>query len=83
MEYKNLGPTGLKVSSLGFGFRDPALEDQYFSLLKSSYESGVNYFDTAEFYGYCNSQPIFGNCIKRLDVPRESRKSRDFNKAFL
>ena len=74
MDYKFLGPTGLKVSHLGFGcmtFDDLSQEDQYFEIFKKCFDSGVNFFDTAENYGNSNSEIIVGKCIKRLGCQRE------------
>ena len=74
MEYKFLGPTGLKVSRLSLGcmtFDDLAKEDHFFEVVKKCFEAGINFFDTAENYGNNNSEIILGRCIKRLNCPRE------------
>lgn len=75
MEYRFLGPTGLKVSALSYGtmtFDDFSKEDQYFEIFKKCFDSGINFFDTAESYGKKNSESeiILGHLIKRLNVPR-------------
>lgn len=74
MEYKFLGNTGLKVSHIGFGcmtFEDLAREDTYFEIFKKCFDSGINFFDTAENYANSNSEILLGRCIKRLNCPRE------------
>lgn len=74
MEYRFLGPTGLKVSCFGFGcmtFDDLSKEDQFFEIFKKAYDSGINFFDTAENYSNGNSEIILGKCIKRSKIPRE------------
>ena len=74
MEYRFLGPTGLKVSIFGFGnmmMRDKSQEDLYFAIFKRCYELGINFFDTAEVYGDNVSEEILGRLIKRLGAPRE------------
>lgn len=56
MEYRYLGNTGLKVSVISFGnwlnSDDPKLEERTFNLIKKAYSLGINFFDTAEIYGY-------------------------------
>lgn len=74
MEYKFIGPTGLKVSHLSLGcmtFDDLSKEDQYFEIFKKCFDSGINFFDTAENYGNNTSEILLGKCIKRLGCPRE------------
>ena len=75
MEYKNLGSTGLKVSVIGYGTGnislDPADQDNLKQIVKKAYDSGVNFFDTAEQYGYGNSEIALGKAFKELNLPRE------------
>lgn len=51
MEYRYLGKSGLQVSCLGFGnmvnFR-PEDEVENVAIIKTAYDAGVNFFDTAE-----------------------------------
>jgi aryl-alcohol dehydrogenase-like predicted oxidoreductase len=64
MEYRNLGHSGLKVSTLclgtmTFGEADEnsfmhgvgASEDVSFSIMDKALDSGINFFDTADVYG--------------------------------
>ncbi len=75
MQYKNLGSSGLKVSVLGFGTGilsdDKAQQENFKQMLKKAYDAGVNFFDTAEMYGYGKSEIALGKAIKELDLPRE------------
>jgi len=52
-------------------FEDLAKEDQCFEIFKKCFDSGINFFDTAENYGNNNSEIILGKCIKRLGCQRE------------
>ncbi|MFO7928450.1 MAG: aldo/keto reductase [Candidatus Humimicrobiaceae bacterium] len=65
MEYKSLGGTGIRVSSLGFGAlqfsRLPHVEA--INLVRTDYGAGVNFFDTAHLYPH--SEDILGKAIKR------------------
>ena len=80
MEYVNLGNTGLKVSRLclgtmtfGFKFRNIGAvgQEDANAMVKKAYESGINFFDTADMYSFGDSEEILGNALKILNVPRE------------
>ncbi len=62
-DYRILGRTGFKVSDIGCG---PALMTNE-NLLKAVIDSGVNIFDTAEFYGNGNNELLVGRAIKDFD----------------
>ena len=54
MKYKNLGRTGLKVSSLCLGtmnFGTYTKEEESFEIMDNALELGINFFDTANCYG--------------------------------
>ena len=75
MEYRTLGPTGLKVSVIGIGTPimndDPAKQETLKQVVKKAYDSGINFFDTAEMYGYGQAELALGKAIKELDISRE------------
>jgi aryl-alcohol dehydrogenase-like predicted oxidoreductase len=56
MIYNYLGRTGLKVSRLGFGnwltSDDPKAQEKMTKMVKLCYDAGINFFDTAEAYGF-------------------------------
>lgn len=56
MEYRLLGNTGLKISAIGFGNwlnSDNAEWQERTNLhVKKAWELGINFFDTAELYGF-------------------------------
>ena len=79
MEYVNLGRTGLKVSRLCLGCMtygraaDTALyphnawtldEDQSRPFLRQALELGINFFDTADYYGLGHSEEILGRALR-------------------
>ncbi|MBC9794686.1 aldo/keto reductase [Sinomicrobium weinanense] len=66
MEYKNLGNTGLKVSSLCLGtmtFGDGADETMCHKLYTLSRDKGINFFDCANVYAKGESERILGKLI--------------------
>lgn len=67
MEYRLLGNTGVKVSSLCFGtmsFGDEADETASAEMFNHCREVGVNFFDTADAYGMGRSEEILGGLIQ-------------------
>lgn len=38
--------------------------------MKKAWDLGINFFDTAEVYGYGEAEVQIGSAIRRLNVPR-------------
>lgn len=83
MDYRLLGRTGVRVSSIGLGcggfggigsevslFGRGENEDQAFALMDRAREMGINYFDTADSYGGGLSEQMVGRWMT-------SRAARD------
>ena len=75
MEYRYLGPTGMKVSLMGLGNMMNTYEEKdeamFTESLKVALDAGVNYLDTAEMYGFGAAESILGRSLKKLEVPRK------------
>jgi len=74
MIYREYGKTGVEVSAIGFGgmrFLDDDDVDQCASLVKASYDAGINYFDTAPGYG--KSEELFGVAFKEMLKTRDEK----------
>ena len=75
MEYRYLGNTGLKVSVLSFGnmvnILQPNKQQNMDESVKKCLEYGINYFDTAELYGFGDAEILLGNSLKTLNAKRE------------
>ena len=69
-----MGNTGLKVSRLSYGnwvnCPDGA-QEQANRMVKLAFDSGINFFDTAEVYGAGEGERQMGIALKALKVPRE------------
>ena len=68
MEYKNLGRTGLKVSQLCLGtmnFGPHTDEEDSYKIMDQALEEGINFFDTANVYGWKIGEGITENIIGR------------------
>jgi predicted aldo/keto reductase-like oxidoreductase len=66
LDYRTLGKTGLKVTTLGFGCMitsDP-------SVITRAADLGINYFDTARVYQHGNNEKMVGLALKgkRKDI---------------
>ena len=72
MEYRYLGNSGLRVSVVSFGnFVNWNDETLCTESVKYCLEHGINFFDTAEVYGFGKAETLFGKAFKTLNVPRE------------
>lgn len=68
MEYTNLGRTGLKVSRLCLGtmnFGPQTVESDSYAIMDHALESGINFFDTANVYGWKTGEGITEQIIGR------------------
>ena len=75
MVYRYLGNTGLKVSLIAFGTMlvDYSEESQqsWIKCAKLAFEAGVNYFDSAEVYGFGEGDKLLGRAIRENGWKRE------------
>ena len=74
MEYRFLGNTGLKVSSISLGswvtFGSQIDVDAAYKIMKEAYDQGVNFFDNAEGYAEGQAELVMGNVIKKAGWKR-------------
>jgi aryl-alcohol dehydrogenase-like predicted oxidoreductase len=67
MEYRQLGRSALKVSSIGLGcvtFGREIDEATSFAVMDHAHNRGINLFDTAEAYGEGASETVVGKWLK-------------------
>lgn len=76
MQYRVLGKSGLKISALSFGsyltFGHHVHDNNAENLMALAYDSGVNYFDTAEVYALGEAENMIGRCLKKIHWPRDT-----------
>ncbi|EDW14059.1 L-galactose dehydrogenase [Drosophila mojavensis] len=77
MEYRKLGGTNLRVSKIALGgatlsalFDKKFDEEEGIRTVQEAIKSGINYIDTAPFYGQGQSEQVLGKAL--MDVPREA-----------
>jgi aryl-alcohol dehydrogenase-like predicted oxidoreductase len=71
MQKRKLGKSGLEVSALGlgcmglsFGFGPAADKQDAIKLIRTAYDKGVTFFDTAEAYGPYANEEIVGEALE-------------------
>jgi voltage-dependent potassium channel beta subunit len=76
MQYRRLGPTGIKVSALSFGswvtFKNQVGVSDSVEMMAAAYDAGVNFFDNAQAYAKGESEEIMGAALKKLGWRRSS-----------
>jgi len=74
MEYRRLGRSGLKVSTLSLGswvtYHNQVDTNSAAEMLAAAFDAGINFFDNAEVYAAGKSESIMGAAIKQLGWPR-------------
>lgn len=60
LEYRPLGNTGLKVTTVGFG----CMITSDATVIERALDMGINYFDTARVYGRGNNERMVGAALK-------------------
>ncbi|MCE6990877.1 aldo/keto reductase [Dyadobacter sp. CY323] len=81
MKYNFLSNTGVLVSELCFGTMTfggegyweaigTLQQDEGNALVKTAFDSGINFFDTANVYSYGKSETILGQAFKDLGIRR-------------
>lgn len=75
MKYHEIGKTGMKVSSLGFGASSlggvfhELKEKQGIEAVFTAVESGINFIDVSPYYGYYKAETVLGKALK--DIKRD------------
>jgi aryl-alcohol dehydrogenase-like predicted oxidoreductase len=71
MEKRQLGKSGLEVSTLGlgcmglsFGYGPATDKNEGISLIRAAFERGVTFFDTAEAYGPFTNEELLGEALE-------------------
>ncbi len=74
MQYRRLGRSGLRVSTLSLGswvtYHNQVDAGQAVEMMAAAFDAGVNFFDNAEVYAQGRSEEIMGRALKQLGWPR-------------
>ncbi|AJD91361.1 oxidoreductase [Jeotgalibacillus malaysiensis] len=67
MEKRRIGSSALESSLLGLGCMSLSTEPKKAEeILKTAYDNGINYFDTADLYDYGTNEEIVGKALKSV-----------------
>ena len=70
MQYRKLGKWGIKVSEVGLGswltYGSAVDEKSAADQIQQAFDTGINFFDTANVYGLGNGELAVGKALKRL-----------------
>ena len=84
MRFRKLGNTGLIVSEMCLGAMTfgsgegmwatvaGVSQEGVTDLIKTAFDRGINFIDTADFYSNGRSEVVTGNALRMLGVPRDS-----------
>src|SRR5690349_20692531 len=71
MQKRILGKSGLEISALGlgcmglsFGYGQSTDKQDAIRLIRTAYEKGVTFFDTAEVYGPYTNEELLGEALE-------------------
>ncbi|XP_014284677.1 uncharacterized protein [Halyomorpha halys] len=76
MPYKKFGETDMELSLLGFGggglsgFYEEFKEEDAVEIVREALKNGINYIDTAPYYGEGRSETVIGKALK--GIPRKA-----------
>src|SRR5215471_21271276 len=79
MEFTQLGRTGVKVSRLCLGtmnFGPQTTEPDSFALMDAALELGINFFDTADVYGWKTGEGVTEQIIGRWFAEGGGRREK-------
>ncbi len=79
MDYTHLGRTGLSVSRLCLGtmnFGPVTTEADSFTIMDRAHEHGINFFDTANVYGWKKGEGITEQIVGRWFAQGDGRRER-------
>ncbi len=79
MEYTQLGRTGLKVSRLCLGtmnFGPHTTEDASYAIMDKALELGINFFDTANVYGWKTGEGVTEQIVGRWFAQGGGRREK-------
>jgi aryl-alcohol dehydrogenase-like predicted oxidoreductase len=72
MEYREIGKTGMKVSTLSFGASSlggvfhPLKEETGIEAVHTAVDSGINFIDVSPYYGHLKAETVLGKALKHI-----------------
>lgn len=72
MEYRQLGNTGLSLSTIGLGCSSLGgvfhsfNEERGINTVEEAINSGINYLDVSPYYGYTKAETVLGKALQQI-----------------
>jgi aryl-alcohol dehydrogenase-like predicted oxidoreductase len=79
MDYRHLGRTGLRVSPLCLGtmnFGPQTSEEDSYAVMDAAHDAGINFFDTADVYGWQTGEGVTEQIIGRWFAQGGGRREK-------
>ncbi|MDE6654968.1 MAG: aldo/keto reductase, partial [Muribaculaceae bacterium] len=76
MDYREIGKTGMKVSSLGFGASSlggvfhSLKEEKGIEAVHTAVDAGINFIDVSPYYGHYKAETVLGKALRQIDRSR-------------
>ena len=76
MEYREIGKTGMRVSSLSFGASSlggvfhSLKEEDGIAAVHTAVNNGINFIDTSPYYGHYKAEMVLGKALKDIERGR-------------
>jgi len=76
MEYKEIGKTGMMVSTLGFGASSLGSifhsfkEEDGIKAVHTAIDNGINFIDVSPYYGHLKAEMVLGKALKNMERNR-------------
>lgn len=76
MKYRELGKSGLMVTPMTLGswevgggpeWGQKKADEVYLDMIRSAFENGINFVDSAAFYGHGHSEELVGQAVREFD----------------
>lgn len=76
MQYREIGKTGMKVSSISFGASSlggvfhSLKEEEGIKAVHTAVDNGINFIDVSPYYGHLKAEIVLGKALKEIDRNR-------------
>ena len=76
MEYRELGKTGMMISTISFGASSlgavfhPLKEEEGMRAVHTALDEGINFIDVSPYYGHLKAEHVLGKALRGVERSR-------------